>query len=97
MADIHPMARQLAQLLSTSDLDELREVVDRWIHTAVSERQRQQFQEMGARILELKAAFQEGGAQPSREELELAFTMMLALANDADDETRRRRGPANKP
>ncbi|MEO7096226.1 MAG: hypothetical protein ABI175_23405 [Polyangiales bacterium] len=97
MADIHPMARQLAQLLSTSDLDELREVVERWVHTAVSERQRQQFKEMGARILELKAAFQEGGTQPSRDELELAFTMMLALANDADGETVRRRGPTNKP
>jgi hypothetical protein len=86
------MARQLAQLLSGSDLDELREVVDRWVATAVTERQRQQYMEMGSRILELKAAFREGAQQPTREELELALNMMFALANDADDETRRRRG-----
>ncbi|GAC1352028.1 MAG: hypothetical protein NVS3B20_22830 [Polyangiales bacterium] len=96
MADIHPMARQLAKLLTTSDLDELQEVVKRWVATAYSERQRQQFHEMGGRVLELKAAFQEGSVQPSQEELELALTMMLALANDADPETRKRRGEGEK-
>ena len=92
MADIHPMARQLAQLLTTSDLEELREVVKRWVDTAPSERQKQHYMEMGSRILELKAAFSEGTVQPTRDELELALTMMLALANDADPETRKRRG-----
>ncbi len=86
------MARQLAQLLSGSDLAELTEVVKRWVDTAVSERQRQQYMEMGRRILELKAALSEGAAQPTREELELALSMMLALAQDADPDTRKRRG-----
>jgi len=92
MTDIHPMARQLAQLLSGSDLDELTEVVKRWVETAISERQRQQYKEMGSRILELKAALSEGSVQPTREELELALSMMLALANDADPDTRKKRG-----
>lgn len=92
MADIHPMARQLAQLLATSDLAELEEVVARWVATAINERQRQQFREMGSRIIELKSVLQGGGTQPTREELELALSMMMALANDADEETRRRRG-----
>jgi hypothetical protein len=96
MPDVHPMARQLAQLLTGSDLDELKEVVRRWVDTAVSERQRQQFAEMGARILELKSALSEGGAQPSREELELALSMMLALAKDADEETLKKRAPKEK-
>jgi hypothetical protein len=92
MTDIHPMARQLAQLLSESDLDELTEVVRRWVETAVSERQRQQYKEMGSRILELKAALAEGSVLPTRDELELALSMMLALAADADPETRKNRG-----
>jgi urease accessory protein UreF len=96
MADVHPMARQLAQLLTGSDLDELKEVVRRWVDTAVSERQRQQFMEMGTRILELKAALTESGATPSREELELALSTMLALAKDADAETIQRRAPKEK-
>ena len=96
MADVHPMARQLAQLLTGSDLDELKEVVRRWIDTACTERQRQQYMEMGARILELKAALAEGGATPSREELELALSTMLALAKDADAETIQRRAPKEK-
>lgn len=96
MPDVHPMARQLAQLLTGSDLDELKEVVRRWIDTAVTERQKQTYMEMGTRILELKAALDAGGAQPSREELELALSMMLALAKDADDETLKRRAPKEK-
>jgi len=96
MADVHPMARQLAQLLTGSDVDELKEVVRRWVDTAVSERQRQQFMEMGTRILELKSALSAGGVQPSREELELALSMMLALAKDADEETLRQRAPKEK-
>lgn len=92
---VHPMARQLAQILSSSDLAELKEVIARWAATAHTERQRQQYLEMGSRILELKAALSEGSVQPTRDELELALTMMLALANDADPETRRRRGPGS--
>jgi len=96
MPDVHPMARQLAQLLTGSDLDELKEVVKRWVETAVTERQKQQYMELGSRILELKASLAEGGVEPKREELELAISMMMALAKDADDETVKRRAPKEK-
>lgn len=83
MNDVNPMARQLAQLLTGSDAAELGEVVRRWVDTAVSERQRQQLMEMGRRLLELKSALAEGAVQPSQSELELALTMMLALAKES--------------
>jgi hypothetical protein len=78
MAD--PMAKQLAQLLAGSDLDELREVVKRWRETAPGESSRKQYDALGGRLLELKAALAEAPVQPTPEELELALTMMLKLA-----------------
>jgi hypothetical protein len=78
MAD--PMAEQLARLLSGSDLNELREVVRRWRDTASNELSRKHYDELGARLLELKAALAEAPVQPTAEELELALTMMLKLA-----------------
>jgi hypothetical protein len=77
------MAAQMAQLLSASDLDELREVVERWVAEAPTERSKQRYLEFGARLLELKQALSGGATQPSREELELALTMMLKLAAGA--------------
>jgi hypothetical protein len=74
------MAAQLAQLLSGSDLDELREVVKQWRETAPTDAMRRHFDELGGRLLELKAALASAPVQPSREELELALTMMLKLA-----------------
>jgi hypothetical protein len=77
------MAQQMAQLLSASDLEELREVVDRWVAEAPTERSKQRYREFGAKLLELKRALAGAAAQPSREELELALTMMLKLAAQA--------------
>ncbi len=74
------MAAQMAQLLAGSDLDELREIVRRWMFDAPSERVRQQYQTFGAKLVELKAALAEAPVQPTRQELELALTMMLKLA-----------------
>ncbi len=74
------MAAQLAQLLAGSDLDELREVVKRWRETAPTESLRKHYDQLGGRLLELKAALATAPVQPSREELELALTMMLKLA-----------------
>lgn len=75
-----PMAVQMAQLLATSDLDELNEVVRRWLHEAPSGPVRRQYEEFGRRLIELKQALAEAPVQPTREELELALTMMLRLA-----------------
>jgi urease accessory protein UreF len=77
------MARQMAKLLASSDLDELREVIARWVAEAPTERVRQQYQRFGAKMVELKHALAEAPLQPSEEELELALTMMLKLAAQA--------------
>ena len=84
-----PMARQMAKLLASSDLDELREVIDRWLAEAPTERIRQRYQQFGAKLIELKSALASAPQQPSEQELELALTMMLELAAQA--------GPDAKP
>ena len=75
-----PMAAQMAKLLANSDLDELQEIVDRWLAEAPTERIRGQYAEFGAKLLGLKRALASAPQQPSAEELELALTMMLKLA-----------------
>ena len=77
---VDPMAAQMAQLLAESDLDELREVVKRWIAEAPTAGSRRTYENFGARMIELKHALAEAPVQPSREELESALTMMLRLA-----------------
>jgi hypothetical protein len=74
------MAAQLAQLLADSDLDELREIVRRWMAEAPTGSSRKRYEELGSRLIELKQALGEAPLQPTREELELALTMMLRLA-----------------
>jgi hypothetical protein len=81
---VDPMAAQMAQLLTASDLDELREVVDRWVTTAITHQQRRVFQNFGARLIELKQELSRAPVQPTREELETALTMMLRLAAQSD-------------
>src|SRR3954452_21615825 len=75
-----PLARQMAKLLANSDLDELQEVVRRWVAEAATDRVRHQYDEFGKKLLELKRALASAPQQPSEEELELALTMMLKLA-----------------
>ena len=81
---VDPMAAQMAQLLSASDPDELREVVARWVATAVTGQQRRVFQNFGARLIELKQELARVPVQPTREELEAMLTMMLRLAAQSD-------------
>ena len=75
-----PMAQQMAKLLATSDLAELREVIARWLFEAPTARIRQQYEAFGRQLLELKAALASAPQQPSEQELELALSMMLKLA-----------------
>jgi hypothetical protein len=79
-----PLARQMAKLLASSDVEELEEVVEKWLADAPTERARRQYQQFGAKLLELKRALAAAPEQPSQEELELALTMMLKLAAQAD-------------
>jgi hypothetical protein len=81
---VDPMAAQMAQLLSGSDLDELREVVDRWMKTAATGQQRRVFASFGARLIELKQEISRAPVQPTREDLEITLTLMLRLAAQAD-------------
>ena len=76
----HPLAAQMAQLLVNSDLEELREIVRRWVKEAPTGPMRRQYEEFAGRLVELKQALSEAPVQPTREELELALTMMLRLA-----------------
>ena len=75
-----PLARQMAKLLAQSDLEELAEIVQRWIAEAPTEGIRRQYEQFGAKLLELKRALASAPQQPTEEELELALGMMLKLA-----------------
>jgi hypothetical protein len=81
---VDPMAAQMAHLLVSSDLDELREVVSRWVATATTHAQRRVFQNFGARLVELKQELSLSPVHPSRDELESMLTMMLRLAAQSD-------------
>jgi len=90
---VDPMAIQMAQLLSASDLDELREVISRWVATAATQQQRRIFQNFGARLVELKLELSRVPQQPTREELEALLTMMLRLAAQSDGKPPSGSGP----
>jgi phage baseplate assembly protein W len=75
-----PMAVQMAQLLASSDLDELREVVKRWVAEAPAGGSRRMYEDFGARLVELKQALADAPVQPTQAELEEALTLMLKLA-----------------
>lgn len=77
------MAAQMAQLLVNSDLDELKEIIRRWLAEAPSERIRKQYEVFGAKLLELKHALAEAPVAPTQDELELALNLMLKLAAES--------------
>ncbi len=74
------MAAQMTQLLLGSDLDELREVVKRWLVDAPAGGSRRMYEELGSRLIEMKQALMDQPVQPTFEELQAALTMMLRLA-----------------
>ena len=74
------MAVQMAQLLIDSDLEELEEIVARWLKDAPTDSQRHYYQQFGHKLLQLKRNLLELPEQPAREDLEAALTMMLKLA-----------------
>lgn len=77
---IDPMASQMAGLLVDSDLEELEEIVKRWIAEAPSESVRQHYRHFGGKLLDLKRELARLPSAPRREELEEALSMMLKLA-----------------
>ena len=81
----HPMAAQLARLLTRSDVDELEEVVRRWLAAAPTAQHRKQFEQFGAKLIEMKQALAEAPYHPTEEELTITLTMMLNLAAQRPD------------
>jgi hypothetical protein len=79
-----PLATQMATLLLRSDVEELKEVVARWLAEAPTGPMRARYEAFGEKLIELKQALGEQPTQPTREELELALTMMLRLAAQRD-------------
>jgi urease accessory protein UreF len=75
-----PMAAQMAQLLAGSDLDELREIVRRWVAEAPTQASRRTYEDFGARMIELKQELSRAPVQPTREQLEEALTLMMRMA-----------------
>lgn len=84
-----PLAVQMAQLLSNSEVDELREVVRRWVAEAPSGALKQQYERFGGQLIELKQALAEQPFQPSQQDLEFTLTMMLQLAATSEGAPRR--------
>jgi hypothetical protein len=82
MSTVHPLAAQMAKLLVGSDVDELREIVKRWVAEAPTAGSRRTYEEFGSRLVELKAELARAPVAPTAEELELALTMMLKLATE---------------
>ena len=74
------MAAQMAQLLTGSDLQELQEIVRRWIAEAPTPRVAEQYEVFGKKLIELKRMLADAPTEPTQHELELALTMMLKLA-----------------
>jgi len=77
------MAQQMAQLLASSDVDELREIIRRWVAEAPAGGSRRTYEEFGARLLELKDALRSAPVQPTQEELAEALNLMLKLAAES--------------
>ena len=77
---VAPMAAQMARLLAGSDLDELREIVRRWVAVARPGGSRRLYESCGARLGELKTALADAPVAPTIEELENALTIMLRRA-----------------
>jgi hypothetical protein len=81
---IDPIAAQMAQLVLSSDGDELREIVRRWVQTAGTASERRAYERFGAQLLDLRDELSRRPIQPTRDELQTALTLMLTLARQSD-------------
>jgi hypothetical protein len=77
---VDPMASQMAALLADSDLEELEEIVKRWVMEAPDAAMKHHYAQFGSKLLQLKRELQSKGVQPRKEDLEIALSMMLKLA-----------------
>jgi hypothetical protein len=78
---VDPMASQIATLLADSDLEELVEVVKRWVMEAPNDAMKHHYTQFGGKLIELKRQISELPTQPKKEDLEVAISMMLKFAS----------------
>lgn len=75
----HPLATQLAPLMDLN-VEELHQIVARWIVNEPSELERARLRAFGSELRKMKARIERRPTPPSEEELEIALTALLALA-----------------
>ncbi|HLV20869.1 MAG TPA: hypothetical protein VKZ49_08300 [Polyangiaceae bacterium] len=75
----HPLATQLAPLIDR-DVEELRQIVARWIVNEPCETERARYRAFGVELRALKSRILRRPIPPSEEEIEIALTALLALA-----------------
>ena len=75
----HPLACQLAPLIDR-DVDELRQIVARWVVDEPSEQERARYRCFGAGLSRLKQRIEARTTPPTEEEIEIALTVLLVIA-----------------
>ena len=75
----HPLACELAPLMDR-EVEELHEIVARWVIDAPSAAERARYRFFGSGLREFKSRVVARGTPPTREEVEIALTVLLLLA-----------------
>lgn len=75
----HPLASRLAPLMNR-DLDELHAIVAEWVVGEPDDHERARYRVFGAELGAVKRRISARRAPPSREEIEIALTAVLALS-----------------
>lgn len=70
------------------DVDELHQIVARWIVNEPSEVERARLRAFGAELRAMKVRIERRPTPPSEEEIEIALTAMLALVGRRENVTR---------
>jgi hypothetical protein len=83
----HPLASHLAPIMD-HDLNELREIVARWVVSESDELERNRYRRFGAELRALKSRIEAREVPPTEEEVEIALTALLALAGRGNGDLR---------
>jgi hypothetical protein len=75
----HPLASELAPQIHR-DVEELHQIVARWVVTAKSQQERAKYRVFGSGLRELQNRIAVRGTPPTQEEIEIALTVLLVLA-----------------
>ncbi|MFO0564829.1 MAG: hypothetical protein U0263_04155 [Polyangiaceae bacterium] len=75
----HPLAQSLAPLMDR-DLEELHCIVAEWVVKATDDRERARYRVFGSELAAVKRRISKRQSPPTREEIEIALTAVLALS-----------------